>query len=65
MIEANPHIKRHEQSNAILNTDVAALNKYKMERKLHRQVAQLSKEVEEIKEILSRVCKKLEEVEKI
>ena len=55
--------QRHKKSNAVLNTDAAALNKYKMERKLHRKVESLTKEVAEIKQTLARVCKKLEKVE--
>ena len=55
--------KRHEKSNAVLSTDVAALNKYKMERKLHRKVTNLTKELDEVKATLARVCEKLEKVE--
>jgi hypothetical protein len=55
--------QRHSKSNAILNTDAAALNKYKMERQLHRKVESLSLEVIEIKKTLARVCEKLEKVE--
>ena len=55
--------QRHLKSNAVLNTDAAALNKYKMERKLHRRVESLTKEVDEIKQTLARVCEKLEKVE--
>jgi len=54
---------RHEKSNAVLSTDAAALNKYKMERKLHRKVTNLTKELDEVKATLARVCEKLEKVE--
>ena len=36
---------RHRDSKAVLNTDVAALNKYKQERALHTKVTKLSNEV--------------------
>jgi len=55
--------QRHQKSNAVIATDVAALNKYKMERKLHRQVKSLTQELEEVKITLARVCEKLEKVE--
>jgi hypothetical protein len=57
-------LQRDTQTKAILNTDVQALNKYKQERALHRKVEALSKEVIEIREILIRVCDKLEKIEK-
>jgi hypothetical protein len=56
-------IRRDTNSNAVVNTDLAALNKYKMERKLHRRVESLSLEVIQIKKTLERVCEKLEKVE--
>lgn len=56
-------IRRDTNSNAVVNTDLAALNKYKMERKLHRKVESLSLEVIQIKKTLERVCEKLEKVE--
>jgi len=57
-------LQRDIQTKAILNTDVQALNKYKQERALHRKVEALSKEIVEIREILIRVCDKLEKIEK-
>ena len=57
-------LQRDTQTKAILNTDVQALNKYKQERALHRKVEALSKEIVEIREILIRVCDKLEKIEK-
>lgn len=56
-------IQRHKISNAVLNTDASALNKYKMEKQLHRKVERLSKEVVEIKACLARIEEKLEKVE--
>ena len=55
---------RHENSRAVLNTDVAALNKYKQERALHTKVTKLGKEVNSIKELLVQVCDRLDRIEK-
>tara|TARA_B110000503_G_scaffold74976_2_gene115751 strand:+ start:2262 stop:2450 length:189 start_codon:yes stop_codon:yes gene_type:complete len=57
-------LARHEKTNAVLNTDVAALNKYKQERALHNKVNKLSSEVETIKELLVQVCDRLDQIEK-
>lgn len=56
-------LKRSEHSNAIINTDVAALNKYKQERKLHRMVAKLSDEIEEIKATMARIDNRVNKIE--
>ena len=56
-------LKRDHNSQAVLNTDVTALNKYKQERALYRKVESLTKELVMIKETLSRVCEKLEKIE--
>lgn len=56
-------LQRDKHSNAIINTDVTALNKYKQERALHRKVNALSKEVAEIKQTLTRVCETLDKTE--
>jgi len=53
-----------DSSSAILNTDVAALNKYKQERALHRKVENLSKEIHEIKSLLLNVTDRLDKIEK-
>ena len=50
-------------SGGVVNTDSAALNKYKMERKLHRRVESLTKELDDVKSILNAVCEKLEKIE--
>jgi len=55
--------QRHAKSNAVISTDAAALNKYKTERALHRKVTRLTKELDDIKLTLARVCEKLEKVE--
>ena len=54
---------RDEQSGAVINTDIAALNKYKQERALHRKVAQLNNEVADIKQCLQNVDERLEKIE--
>lgn len=56
-------IKRDHISNAVLNTDAAALNKYKMEKQLYRKVERLSAEVVDIKACLAKIAEKLEKVE--
>jgi hypothetical protein len=55
---------RHEKTKAVLNTDVAALNKYKQERALHAKVAKLGNEVNSIKQLLVQVCDRLDRIEK-
>lgn len=57
-------LKRDPHSGAVVNADVAALNKYKQERALHRKVESLTRELESIKTTLSRVCERIEELEK-
>ena len=49
--------------NAVLNTDVAALNKYKSERALYRKVAKLTSELEEIKAIVMSLSERLDNIE--
>ena len=56
-------LKRDQNSNAVLNTDVAGLNKYKQERKLHRSVINLTNEVEEIKETMARIEFRITKIE--
>lgn len=56
---------RDNKSNALINNDVAALNKYKIERDRVRKMEQLSKEVIEMKKVLSSVCDRLEKIESV
>lgn len=58
MLHRDPH------SNAVINNDAQALNKYKQERALYRKVEVLTKELVTVKETLVRVCEKLEKIEK-
>lgn len=62
MIQAQAYV-RDENSNAVLNTDVAALNKYKSERALYRKVESLTKELISVKATLIRVSERLEQIE--
>lgn len=62
MINAN--LKRDYQTGAVLNTDVAALNKYKQERAFHRKVEKLCKEFEVVKACLDNVNDRLDKIEK-
>jgi hypothetical protein len=55
---------RDSRTNALINTDIQALNKYKAERNQVRKIEQLSKELEQIKVILCRVCETIERLEK-
>lgn len=55
--------KRDPNSKAIINTDAEALNKYKLERRYYRKVDSISKDVEEIKNIIANICKRIELLE--
>lgn len=57
-------LQRDENSGAVINTDVAALNKYKQERALYRKVEQLVKDCDEVKQCLKNVNERLEKIEK-
>lgn len=54
---------RDQNTQAVINTDLAALNKYKQERALYRKVEMLSKELVSVKETLARVCERLDQIE--
>jgi|SaaInlV_120m_DNA_3_1039746.scaffolds.fasta_scaffold23923_2 hypothetical protein len=55
--------RRDTKTAAVLNTDVAALNKYKQERALYQKVQSLSTEVDTMKDLLSTVTQRLEKLE--
>tara|TARA_B110000503_G_C7166487_1_gene422106 strand:+ start:2223 stop:2420 length:198 start_codon:yes stop_codon:yes gene_type:complete len=63
MIQALYSYVRDEKSNAILNTDVAALNKYKLERALHRKVEKLTDELVDVKKCLTQISARLDKIE--
>ena len=52
-----------DDSGAVLNTDVVALNKYKSERALYRKVDQLTKELVNVKACLKRLSDKIDQIE--
>ena len=56
-------LQRDPNSNAVINNDVQALNKYKQERALYRKVEVLTKELIVMKETVTRLCEKLEKIE--
>lgn len=60
----NSALRRDENSGAVINTDIAALNKYKQERALHRKVEQLIRDCDEVKQCLKNVNERLEKIEK-
>lgn len=55
---------RRDNSGAVVNTDAAALNKYKQERALYRKVEKLSADCEKVKQCLENVNARLEKIEK-
>ena len=56
-------IQRDSYSQAVVSSDVQALNKYKQERALHRKVNSLHKDVENIKELLNTLCDRLDRLD--
>ena len=56
---------RDEKTKALLNSDIVSLNKYKLERNRIRKIESLSKEVREIKKVLTSVCERLDRIESI
>lgn len=57
------NLVRDENSQAVVNTDLAALNKYKSERTLYRKVEMLSSELVDIKKCMTRLNERLEKIE--
>lgn len=57
------NLLRDQNSQAVINTDLAALNKYKSERTLYRKVEMLSNELVEIKKCMTRLNERLEKIE--
>jgi hypothetical protein len=54
---------RDSKSQALINSDVAALNKYKLERDNNRKMESLSKELTEVKQTLAKLCDVIEKLE--
>lgn len=57
------NIKRDGNSGAVLNTDVAALNKYKVERNYYRKVDKLQDDILEIKRSIISIYERIEKLE--
>lgn len=57
------NLQRDPNSNAVLNTDATALNKYKQERALHRKINNLIEECSEVKKCLENVNTRLDKIE--
>lgn len=57
------NLVRDKNTQAVLNTDVQALNKYKAERALYRKVDRLTKELDSVKETLVRINERLDKIE--
>lgn len=54
---------RDPKSNALINTDVVALNKYKMERNQLRKMESMAKELDEVKTQLAHICEILNRID--
>jgi hypothetical protein len=54
---------RDSKSQALINSDVAALNKYKLERDNTRKMESLSKELTEVKQTLAKLCDVIQKLE--
>jgi hypothetical protein len=54
---------RDNSSKALINNDVASLNKYKIERDKLRQYDRLRQDVIEIKKTLSSLCERLDKID--
>ena len=57
------NIKRDSTSGAIVNTDVSALNKYKVERNYYRKVDKLQDDILEIKRSIISIYERIEKLE--
>ena len=57
------NIKRDKKSGAVLNTDAAALNKYKVERLYYRKVDKLQDDILEIKRSIFSIYERIEKLE--
>jgi len=53
-----------DDSGAVINTDIQALNKYKLERALYRKVDKLQSELNEAKACLKRLSDRVDKIEK-
>ncbi len=56
-------MKKDSNSGAVLNTDLAALNKYKVERSYYRKVDKLQDDILEIKRSIISIYERIEKLE--
>lgn len=56
-------VKRDPKSNAILNTDIESLNKYKVERSYYRKVDRLQQDLVDIKRSITAIYERIEKLE--
>ena len=54
---------RDAKTQALINKDSAALNKYKLERDNNRKMESLSKELTEVKQTLAKLCDVIQKLE--
>lgn len=54
---------RDAKTQALINKDSAALNKYKLERDNNRKMESLSKEITEVKQTLAKLCDVIQKLE--
>jgi len=57
------NMERDKRSGAIVNTDVSALNKYKVERSYYRKVDKLTDDILEIKRSIISIYERIEKLE--
>ncbi|MGY8864563.1 MAG: hypothetical protein ACKVJK_02925 [Methylophagaceae bacterium] len=58
------NIQRDRNNGAILNTDAAALNKYKIERNYYRQTDKITSDLLDIKRSIIDIYERIEKLEK-
>lgn len=56
-------ITRDPKSNAIINTDIESLNKYKIERSHYRKVDRLQQDLLDIKRSITAIYERIEKLE--
>jgi hypothetical protein len=56
-------IHRDTKTKAVLNTDIEALNKYKLERTYYRRVDKIQADLLDIKKTIISICERIERLE--
>ena len=54
-VKEHPSLLRDKNSKALINTDIAALNEYKNNKKMAEDVDTLKKEIQELKQLMMLV----------